>query len=359
MNRGTWIVLASLLFAQLSQAQTSPSSPSPAPPPGATPVPFPSEIPAQPPELMVPPPRPLPPPPPPLRSEPPPIYIEPVTSFPVEPRLLQRSVGGSPGWFLDLDLAILFPDVRTRTTGSGNVFGSGTDFDLNADVLAGFTLGYRFNTQNAFLYSYRGFSSEGRPDPDGVFFDDIRTHLDMNDLSWIYQYVFNFRPDRWRVAGEVGARLSTVYYSLTTHTEFPIFAAATSPFGEIDMRGSSDFVGAGPTVGLSSNFELTPGLSLFAHTDFAALFGEQEFRVRTRSQFPGSPTFVTTSTDRHGNTAEALRVMAGLNWAPARTPRFAFQIGYQFEYWWNIGKFDDGRDDLMLNGLFFRMRYSF
>ena len=53
---------------------------------------------------------------------------------------------------------------------------------LDADIAATFTFGYTFNSQNAFLFSYRGFGTEGRPEFDNTLIDDMRTRLDMRQL---------------------------------------------------------------------------------------------------------------------------------------------------------------------------------
>lgn len=253
------------------------------------------------------------------------------------------------GLFTNVELAAVFPQVRTRR-GSDRT-SEDTDFDLDANVQPTFTVGYAFDGGLSSVFaSYRYLGTEGHPTVVDFGVGTARTRLDLNDFVWAYRR--RFEPTRrWYWSLDAGARLSTLYYDLNINSQIATIAA--EPF-TLEARGSSQFVGAGPTVGVGSGVELRPGLTVFGLTDFSALFGRQTFRTAFQTTFD-SDTFFEADTTRNSLTVKVLRAQAGFGWQPASTPHMQFQAGYQFEYWWDIGQFFEGNDDLLLNGVFLRL----
>lgn len=253
------------------------------------------------------------------------------------------------GIFTNIELAAMFPQVRTRV-GSDRT-SDATDFDLDANVQPTFTVGYAFNGGLSSVFAtYRYLGTEGHPSIEDFGLGTARTRLDLNDFMWLYRR--RFEPTaRWYVTLDAGARLSTIFYDLKINSQFG--AADMIPFN-VEVRGSSQFVGAGPTVGLGSGWEIRPGLQFFGLTDFSALFGRQTFRTAVQSSFDNESFFESDSV-RNSRTVKVLRAQTGFGWQPASTPHMQFQAGYQFEYWWDIGRFFEGNDDLLLNGVFLRL----
>lgn len=337
MRRAAAVALLSVMTGA-AWSQTPPET-EPLPPPGATID------------------RPLPPPPP-LRDPYPTTWQSPPPYVPATDWFARRSsIGGPPGVFADIDLAFLWPDVRMRD-GHNGAFGQSADFDLNPDLATTFRLGYNFeNDLTSVFASYRFFGADGSPNVDGAGLPvDIGTRLDVNDVNWTVQQRIPLFWDRLRFAVEGGARLSTIFYDLSYRTEYPAFIGG-GPF-EVELKASSHFVGAGPTVGLANEFELLPGLSLFARSDFAALFGRHTFKTRVDTNAPFLTVLAPQEIGRSA-TVKTLGALAGLTWVPANMPHLTFQFGYQFEYWWDVGKFGDLSDDLMFNGLFGRVRINY
>jgi hypothetical protein len=313
------------------------------PPPGETPA-------------ILAPPNTLPPPPPPLGSSPPILYQDTppvVMDAEVMPR---RMIGGRPGWRFDLDLALLFPDVRFRNE-ANTMFGNSADFDLNPGIAGTLTVGYLFEGPHAMYFAYRGFDARGNPDSDFAN-EEIRTGVELNDFDWVYQRRFGSDSSRFRVAAEVGIRLTSLQYSYSIHSHYPLSFLADE-YVHNTSTWCNEFVGAGPTIGLSDEFAISPAISFFSRADFGVLFGEQRVRTKYRTSLPWVDSMTTSYSDREGHDVKVLRAMAGVNWMPPSTPRMSFQLGYQFEYWWQVGKFGDASDDIMLNGLFGRIRFIF
>jgi Legionella pneumophila major outer membrane protein precursor len=273
---------------------------------------------------------------------------------PSEPRVVHRTVGDPSRFFLDFDVGALFPEIRTRIRGDNAFGGRSSDFDLNANASLGISAGFKFGDANAIFASYRNFATDGHPGDDGSVFE-VRTRLDINDVSLSYQRQILLPWDRHRWAIEAGARLSTIYYDLTESMQLDPAVTVPVGQGQISLHGSNHFVGAGPTIGVANDFLLIPGLTWFGRTDFAALFGHQTFRFNANSPF------IDSFNDSRGssNTVKVLRLSTGLSWSPECTPHMLFQFGYQFEYWWDIGTFADSHDDLMFNGLFARLRLTY
>ena len=260
--------------------------------------------------------------------------------------------------FIDLDLAAAYPQIRTRNGGTA-LGGAPTDFRLDGDVQPTFTLGYNLpgGLWSVFA-SYRYLGASGHAElPGPLSGQEAQTRLDVNDFIWAVQR--RFEPtDRWHFAFYGGARLADVFYDLNATGIINI--AATAPEISFDAHGSSEFLGGGPFAGLGSELKISPTLTLFATTDFSALFGQQTFRTGVDAHKDGLPPYMFHDTTKHSPSVKVLRAEAGLSWAPVATPHMQFQFGYRYEYWWDIGKYSGGaRDDLLLNEFFARVRFAF
>ena len=101
------------------------------------------------------------------------------------------------------------------------------------------------------------------------------------------------------------------------------------------------------------------GLSLFAKTDFWISLGRIRqgfFEVQTA---PGLPATEETR-DSSSQAVPVLDLEAGLRWQPPSMPAAAFFLGYQYEYWWNAGRFSltpDSRGELYDQGVQLRAAF--
>jgi hypothetical protein len=262
---------------------------------------------------------------------------------------------GQCGWYADVELAYVFSDVLTRVRGDSAAFGSRTDFRLNDNVAPTFTVGYGLPNGNGAIFgSYRYLGTDGSISPDD--FSNGQTRLDINDFSAMYRFGFALGSGRLQTAIDIGGRLTSIYYDISYNYNPPV--DLLDIVSQLNLHGSSRFLGAGPSIGLSSDFAITPCISWYVHSDFAALFGEQTFRTSAQSIVNGVASS-EGGTLRRSTTVKALRAETGLNWAPPSTPHMLFQLGYSFEYFWDVGRFDDACDDVMLNGIFARARFSY
>lgn len=283
--------------------------------------------------------------------QPPPTFVEVISP----PRRLLRN---PPGFYTDVELSFVFADIFTRVPGDDAFSGRRTDFDLDMNVAPTFTLGYTFpNGLGSVLASYRYLGTDGRPEVAFGSVGDAR--LDLNDVSLLYRRAFEIGSGRCYGAVDVGGRLMSIFYDLRASIDFQRTAFTQGAF--FDFHASNYFIGAGPSVGYTGEWEIAPGFSIFGHSDFAALFGRNTFKTASSGDLGtgGAPAFQVSDQTRRDITVKALRAEAGLNWAPCSTPHMMFQFGYTFEYLWDVGRFEDLRDDLMLNGIFARMRINY
>src|SRR5262249_11853680 len=132
---------------------------------------------------------------------------------------VRRLIGGQRGWYIDLDIALLFPDVRFRDSNRG-LTGTSSNFELNPDIAGGLTVRYVFEGPNALFFTYRGFGATGHPDS-GTALDDLSTCLEFNDFDWVYQRRFGSDTSRFRFAGELGLRLAALRYDISLHSLIP------------------------------------------------------------------------------------------------------------------------------------------
>lgn len=278
----------------------------------------------------------------------------------------RRSISSSPGWYIDADIALVFADLRGRSGGMGFVE-SGDDLSLDANVGMLVGIGYTFTDPRwTFVTNYRYFGTSGAPSIDlgdtGGFTPSIelKSRLDVNEFNWILQRQILLPNDRLRLAVNGGARLGSVYYDLNIHSQFnfPGFEDQPPMNFTVDARGSQYFIGAGPVAGLGADFALLPGWSLFGTGDFAALFGKTTTKMSFQTNAPMIDVLPSTS-ERQNSTAKVLRTSTGLNYAPTILPHMSFQLGYQFEYWWDVARSEGVSQDMLMQGLFGQLRVGF
>lgn len=281
----------------------------------------------------------------------------------------RRTIAPTPGWIVDAGVALIFADLRGRASGSSG-FGTGDDFnfDVNAGGFVG--LGYVLaDNRWTLLMNYRFFGTSGRPvmpdaspaDPLFAAEIDVRSRLDVNEFNWLIERQILLATDALRVGAYGGARLGSVFYDVTMNTSLVIPAFDDSipmEIYSIEAQGSQRFLGAGPVVGLSGDWSWRPGLSLFSKTDFAALIGETTTRMSFRTNAP-MLSVLPDSTEKENRTAKTLRTVAGVNFAPTLMPHMSFQLGYQFEYWWDLARVEDVNQDLLMQGVFGQMRVAY
>jgi hypothetical protein len=340
------------------------------------------EVPAVP-DTVLPPPRsevPPPPPPPapgPSTAVPTPSPFAPRPASPFAPRdaqdpLYQPQDPGQNGWglydwpslpehfFADVEVDILKPHLKAALT-NAVTFPDGSQTNVQPPTTqVGWTAAPRIEVGwfiqpnlGYFALSWRGFADDGQQNAtslDGTPFA-LRTRLDVNQVTFDYGTVpYSYAP-RWFLSGRIGMAVGDVFFDNRA------VSAVQS------LYASNNYYGAGPHVRLDlwREFNLLPGLSVFAQPDLMVLVGQIHQRYREDDFAPDGSTVTGFFIQRKTQTVPVFTLRAGLSYTPASLSQWRFMLGYEFEEWWFVGQIDglNARGQFNTNGVFLRALVSF
>lgn len=304
---------------------------------------------------------PLPPPPPPCPIGPPPC----IAGEDCNGRLLRgdpwldRPCGQKPGWFANLELGILKPDLDDRLVALVDVGGLFTDIvlvpaaDLAWTVSPQVELGYRFGQgAGELLVVYRNLASDGcgRID-DFDFFGAavLKTRLDLNVVDLDYgSQEFALGP-QWDMRWRVGVRIASVWFDSR---------AQDLLFGQ---RSSNSVLGAGPQGSLElARYLGTSRFALVGKVEGSSLLTRITQSFEETVSMGGFPVLGGAVDQRDSQSVPTLRVQAGLSWTPVFSSHaLRLFAGYEYEHWWWLGHIFDSRAELRIQGLFFRGEWTF
>ncbi len=271
------------------------------------------------------------------------------------------------GWFAEVDTALLLMHVERQSflasppplvtagakAGAGGFpLGYVPQAHLDGTVSPRFQVGYRLPSGfGEFALSYRFLATTGEQ----TFVNNngpssLRGRLDLNvaDLTYASHEIslWSCADMRWHVGG----RFSNVFFD--DHLSTPQALAAAGD-GVSDQRFSNHFYGFGPVFGLqlTGHVEEASALTWLVRIEGAWVFGRigQSYSQVGPLPGPGFKAPFSSSQD-----APTLNVQAGLRWR-AR-PGLDLFAGYQFEYWWEVGRLGniDSRGEFYDQGIIAR-----
>jgi hypothetical protein len=321
-----------------------------------------------------PPPSLLTPVPPSATPAPGPFAPRPATPFPprdAQDPFCQPRDPGQNGWgwddwpslpehfFGDVEIDILKPHLKAALT---NVvtFPDGTKVNVQPPTTqVAWTAAPRFEV-GWFIYpnlgylalSYRGFADDAQQiatSLDGTPFA-LRTRLDVNQAAFDYGTLpYSYAP-RWFVAGRIGIAAADVFFDNRA------VSAAQAQYA------SNNYYGAGPHVRLDlwREFNLLPGLSVFAQPDLVVLVGQIQQHYRednVANGYTSSAFFIQRKTE----TVPVFTFRTGLSYTPSSLNNWRFMVGYEFEEWWSVGQLNgfNSRGQFYTNGVFLRTLVSY
>jgi hypothetical protein len=293
-------------------------------------LPHPPALPAS---LLAPAPPPAPPPPPLDRPY-----------FVADP-MLDRPELAPPGWFADLDFGIakghvknqLSNTVQNPVTGGTDLIGlpsAPLDWAVSPRVEAGYRLPSGFG---AFALSYRFLATQGSEVVDsgaGPARLSSLLDIDVADLDYASEEL-SLWPC-WDMRWRLGLRYAYVYFDSRADVP-PDLAAVT---GVERVRTTNSYVGIGPHSGveLSRRFGAS-GLAFVARGEFTLLVGRirQQFIEETTAPGPDGRPLAGSTAASSSEGVPVLGLQAGFSWQPPRYPHARLYLGYQYEYWWEVG----------------------
>ncbi len=273
-----------------------------------------------------------------------------------------------PGWFVEGDVSFLVPHLKTNLS---NTVPLGPYLDTvaltNADLhwvgsphLEG---GYRLpGGLGEFSLGYRYFGSDGAtvtPSPDGFAF--LHSQLSMNQLNLDYRTREISLWPKWDMSWSVGVRTAWIYFDSRADESFDEAAQGS---GVYEQRVSNSFWGIGPHVGLELARRLdTNGLTFVGRVDVTDLLG----RIRQgyfESSLIAGPNGLPLNGETRVSGSQDVPVLStqiGLQWQPQAYPNMYLFLGYQYEYWWNVGKVSNvgTTGELSDQGIMLKMVFDF
>jgi hypothetical protein len=273
-----------------------------------------------------------------------------------------------PGWFAAVDLNLVGPHVKNRlnsmvtveqTPRSIMALGNTAQAvqlpgaELDWTVAPRFEVGYRLPEGfGEFLLGYRLLNSDGTaslPGFDAAGAGSLQTRLSVQ--MWTLDYANNelslqpYLDLRWKV----GVQLGSAYFD--NQARGLLTQGRTSNF----------FLGAGPHAGLELGRRVrgVPGLALVTRMEGTVFLGRIKDRFEMTNQTDLGPVS-GAATVRGSQATPWLHLQAGVSYTPPwADKRLAFDVGYDWEEWWLIGRTGDSRGDLWANGIFFRAAWNY
>jgi hypothetical protein len=235
--------------------------------------------------------------------------------------------------------------------------------ELNWTASPRFQLGYRLPSGfGEFSIAYRFFTTEGSESsmgPDGIAALKSRLDVNIGDLDYSSREL-SLLP-HWGMKWHFGLRVVGTYFDSRSDEPLDVAAAGTGVF---ERKTSNNFWGFGPHVGLELARRLDgTGLALVGRVDGATILGRlhQRFFEETTPVGPNGQLITADTSARVSQDAPMLSWSLGLTWQPPAYPNAQLFLGYQYEYWWNIGRNSNttSRGELSDQGILLRAECSF
>jgi hypothetical protein len=255
-----------------------------------------------------------------------------------------------PGWIAGVELDTVVPHLMNHLLNTVQIGARAPDVvtlpsaPLDWTVAPRVEVGYRLPAGfGEFALGYRFLASQGTTHTpfslDGAAVLHSRLDFNQADADYVSREIslwpqFLHLDMKWRL----GVRLAFLYFDSRGDEAFDVAAAGSGVF---DQRVSGSYWGIGPHAGveLARRIDGT-GLALVGSVDFTDLFGRVRqgfFEKATMLDEAGLPL---TGETRASGTQDVpiLNLRLGVSWTPPEFPSAQVFIGYQYEYWWNVGK---------------------
>jgi hypothetical protein len=254
-----------------------------------------------------------------------------------------------PGWFTDAEIGIIVPHVKNRLADMVTIPGSAAPdtvhvpgADLNWTAAPHFEVGYRLPSGfGEFSLSYRFFTTEGSQlsiGPDGVAALKSRLTVNMGDLDYASREFWTFQCPHCYLKWRFGLRAVGTYFDARCDEPFDEAAAGSGVF---ERKTSNNFWGLGPHMALELTRRLQgSGLSFVGRVDGATILGRirQNFFEESTTPGPNGQFLAGNTRQSVSQDVPIINVFAGFSWQPPGYEYFRLYAGYEYEYWWNIGR---------------------
>jgi hypothetical protein len=281
--------------------------------------------------------------------------------FDCDPRV-DPPVLPQPGWLFDVEVGILLPHVRNEMYDAVTVKGvtspvkpSSAPLDWTAAPRV--ELGYRLPEGFGEIdLAYRFLGSQGTGTvsgpsaaPDGPATLTSRLDIQVADLDYASN---ELSICTWWMKWRLGMRGADVYFDSRADESL---AAAAAGSGIFERRVTNNFWGFGPHGSLELERRLDWGLTVVGRIDVAELLGRVD-----QGFFEESTTHVSGQTLRsNGGDVPQINASLGVAWRPQRLQALRLFAGYEYEYWWNVGRFSDPQGEVFDQGVLLRADFNY
>jgi hypothetical protein len=235
---------------------------------------------------------------------------------------------------------------------------------LDVALAPRFEVGYRLGSGfGEFALGFRFLTTSGSGTGigmDGPAVTSSRLSMEVGDLDYASREL-SLWPN-WDMKWRTGVRLASVYYSARAD-ESAAEAAAGS--GIVETRATSIFTGIGPHAGveLGRRLDSDTGLSVIGKLDCTTLLGRIRQGFHEESTMLGVNNLPLSGETRVSG-SQAVPIMSwqlGLDWHPNGWQGVELFLGYQYEYWWNVGRMSSttSRGELSDQGVVLRAGYNY
>jgi hypothetical protein len=282
--------------------------------------------------------------------------------FEPDPRL-DPEPNPPPGCFTDLEVQILDPHVKNNLSMPVTLLGrtvtvSAPSAPLDWTVAPEMALGYRLPSGfGELLVRYRYLGSSG----DGVYQGpdspaDVQSRLEMHTLDIDYaSREWSLWNCCWDMRWFFGARVTSVYFDSHSTESFAAAAAGSGIFRE---EVSNKFVGVGPHLGLELDKRFDgSGLAIYARADGWVSLG----RINQAFTADSTTLAIGEAREHRSQAVPEENAQIGVRWEPPGWHHTYLYAGYQYEFWWNVGRDSEttSRGTVDDQGVFVRVEVNF
>jgi hypothetical protein len=235
--------------------------------------------------------------------------------------------------------------------------------ELDWTVAPRVEVGYRLPTGfGEFAVAYRFFGTDGSgvtTGSDSAALLKSRLSVNIVDMDYASRQ-FTYFPN-WGMKWRFGLRWADAFFD--SRADEP-FAAAAAGSGVFETRTSNNFWGLGPHGGLelARRFD-SSGLALIGRIDGATLLGRirQNFFEASTAPAPSGQRLTGNTRQTVDQNVPIIDAFIGVSWQPPRYQYAHIAAGYQFEYWWNVGRNSDtmSRGDVGNQGILLRAEFNY
>ncbi len=278
--------------------------------------------------------------------------------------VLDRPPLPQPGWLADADLGLVIPHLKNHLVGTVQLPGAAApdtvalgsaalDWTAFPRVEAGYRLPSGFG---AVAMSFRFLDTEGNGSTAGLDGPAaLHSRLSLYETGLDYLSDETSLWPNWDMKWTVGLRVLWSFFDSRADESAALAAAGSTV---VEQRESNWYCGVGPHLGLELDRQIgCTGLAFVLRSEGSIYIG----RLRQAFYETSTTGLSASSSIPVSQGVPELAFFAGLRWQPPQWKGAEFYAGYQYEYWWDVGRNNSttSSGDMAVQGFFVRAGWNF